>query len=214
MNGILFDQYRYKPPLASQFATINGTNSQSPTATDTTGRGLVIAFGTSPAAGDNVRTILKPKTTLTTTYSIIARIATSATGMSAASVGLALWDGTKIVTWGPGNTASNTPGMRLLQWTNLTTVASAPYQNAPAPTSFEWMRIDIVAGAPTKFYVSANGTDWFDCFEGSQAGFLTYTHVGFYLYVNRSGGPLPVSGTQQMSASVMYYSDPDIVPGF
>jgi hypothetical protein len=202
---------RYCPPLASQFTTINGTNAQTPTVTDTAGRGMVIDFGTSPAAGDNVRTILKAKTVLTTTYSIITRIATSVPGMTFGS-GLALWDGTKIVTFSPGLTASNTPGIRIVQWTNSTTASSAPYQNVNSPSSFEWLRIDVVAGAPTKFFVSANGIDWFDCFESSQAGFLTYTHVGFCSYINRSGNVLPVAATNQMSASVLYYSDPDIVP--
>jgi hypothetical protein len=156
MAGILFDKYRYAPPRASQFATLVATNSQSPTRTDTNGRGLSIDFGASPAGGDNVRAVLKAKTTLTTTYSIITRMVTTSMVYSFQGSGLCLYDGT----------------------------------------------------------ISDNGTDWIQIFAASMAAFLTYTHVGFCTFVNRNGGPFAQSGTNQQNANVLYYSDPDIVPGF
>jgi hypothetical protein len=217
MAGILFDKYRYAPPRASQFATLVATNSQSPTRTDTNGRGLSIDFGASPAGGDNVRAVLKAKTTLTTTYSIITRMVTTSMVYSFQGSGLCLYDGTKLVTFAHAcSTGNSSPGIKIDKWTNATTFSAEPFGPPDNKCSkwFEWLRIDVVAGDPSKFYISDNGTDWIQIFAASMAAFLTYTHVGFCTFVNRNGGPFAQSGTNQQNANVLYYSDPDIVPGF
>jgi hypothetical protein len=210
MSGIILDRDRYVPPLASQFATRVLTNAQNPTVTDTSDRGMVIDFGTSPAAGNNVRAVLKAKTVLTTTYSIIARVRTTAMVFNNLTSGLCLYDGTKLVTFGHSDSSSVT-GFNIDKWTNTTTL-SVNALTGKSNKWFEWLRIDVVAGDPSLFYISDNGTDWIQILSLSMAAFLTYTHVGFCSRVNRSGGPTPVAATNQLSASVLYYSDPDIVP--
>jgi len=217
MTGIVMDRYRYVPPLASQFPTIIGTNSENPTVTDTTGRGLNIAFGTNPASGDNVRGCFK-SLNAATTQSIIARFEFMAYGWEFTLAGLGFYDGTKVISY--AQSWRGTPGFNVDFWTNNTTFSSEPLitgSNAgSSPSSsggMEWMRVDIVSGHPQNFFVGPNGTDWIELYNGSTSSFMASpTKVGFVMEVNRNTGSMPVSGTQQMFLNVLYYKDPDIVP--
>src|SRR5574337_897204 len=103
---------RYCPPAASNF-TATGTNSETPTLTDTTDRGLLFSYGSSPAAGDNWRYALKNKPT-STDYDIVARIMSSPLGFSYFQPGLIISDGTKLVYLGYHN-GSNAPLLWCIQ---------------------------------------------------------------------------------------------------
>ena len=223
MTGIVMDRYRYVPPLAAQFSTIVGTNSENPTLTDTTGRGLNIAFGTNPASGDNVRGAFK-SLNAASSQTIIARFEWMEYGWDFAGAGLAFTDGTKIIAF--SHTWRGLPGYNIDFWTNNTSFSSEPLitgQNDVSSISgqaktgvggMEWMRVDIVSGVPTIFYVGPNGTDWLELYNTSTSSFMSSpTEVGFQITVNRNGGQMPISGTQQMFLNVLYYKDPDIVPG-
>jgi hypothetical protein len=177
---------------------------------------MVINFGTSPlAASENARQILKPKTTLTTTYSIIARICTTSMACRSVVSGLCVSDGTKCVVISMGLNTVDFPGLYIRRYSSPTVLDSNRIgTNSEMTRVMEWLRIDVTAGDPSKYYISENGTDWIQVLSESQTAFLTYTKVGFVSGINRTSGPLPVTGTNQLSANVMYFSDPDIVPGF
>lgn len=207
---------RYAPPTAAQFATLVGTNAENPTATDTTDRGLALGFGTNPlttGSGDNLRLVLK-NVNAAANQSVIARLEWPPFGWSYSAAGLAFYDGTKILAFvfDKGATSS----MKVEQWTNNTTFGSTLTSTVSTvmSTDAEWLRADIVSSKLTDFFVSRNGKDWMKIFSGDQSAFITPTKVGFVMLVNRNTGALPVAGTQQMTMSVLYYSDPDIVPGF
>jgi hypothetical protein len=211
---LVMDRERYCPPAASLFTTIVGSNAEVPTIADTVGRGLKIDFGVSPvAASENARLILKPKTTLTTTYSIIARICTSTLACRSTVSGLCVSDGTKCVVISMGLNTVDFPGLYIRRYTSpIVLNSNLIATNGEMMKVIEWLRIDVTAGDPSKYYISDNGTDWILLLSQSQTAFLTYTHVGFVSGINRTSGPLPVAGTNQLSTSVMYFSDPDVVP--
>lgn len=205
------DAYRYVPPLAANFPNVYGTNSVNPTVTDTTGRGLVLDFGLTPAAGDNVRGITKAKPSASS-YSMILR-SMICPGLSFNSWigGLMVSDGTKFVTFGHATGTSGVPQLRITKWNTKTSINADTFSVNPVPFQYEWLRWDVVSGDPKKFYVSMNGTDWIDFIEISHSGFLTHTEVGLCAHVNNPGFPAAAAGNF-LTQSILYYSDPDIVP--
>lgn len=215
MTGILLAQDRYVPPLATVFGTTFGTNSENPTLTDTTDRGLLFAFGSSPGAGDNHRYVTKAKPTASN-YDIIARFMVSPLGFNFFQPGLYLSDGTKHIFFGT-HTGSSAPLLWSLQWWNNQTSFSSnrldtSSQSRP-PMQFFWLRIGVVSGVPTDYYVSHNGQDWVKLLSEAATGFLTFTQIGFGCNVNRNGGALPIASTPHAYVSLLYWADADIVPG-
>src|SRR3954469_21975169 len=109
MANYRFAQHRYGPPLASDFGTTIGTNSQNPTVTDAQSsangaRGLVLDFGNSPASGNNVRMILKSKTA-GSNQDIIVRMRPLIFTTQFQGAGIVLRESSsgKLVTWGLHN---------------------------------------------------------------------------------------------------------------
>lgn len=204
---------RYAPPLASQFAALTiGTNSENPTITDTSDRGLQVAFGISPASGDNVRGIFK-NLNAATNQSIIARFEFAPNFPNFISNGLSFTDGTKIITFGMGAAGGSVAQFFVTEWNSSTSFSGNVFTSTSnVNPATEWLRADIVAGKLSKFFVSMNGKDWIEIVSSDTSGFMTPTKVGLYTAVNRNGGDLPISGTQNAFGNCLYYSDPDIVP--
>lgn len=212
MSGITLAKYRYVPPVAADFGTLIGTNSENPTLTDTADRGLSFAFGSNAASGDNLRQALKAKPTATD-YDIIARLQGTPLGYNYYSYGLVVSDGTKFVNFG------NTIGPLTGSVFSFNKYDSATAYNsnfatmvAPNTQGFEWFRIGVVGGVPTNFYISNNGKDWVLLLSSAVNSFLTYTHIGFYMQVNHTSGNYPADGVPQGFLDVLYWADADIVP--
>jgi hypothetical protein len=206
-----FDMHRYKPPLASDFPTLISTNSINPTLTDaqnTPSRGLVMDFGISPVAGDNVRCALKSKTA-GSTQSIIMRCQPTIFNVSASGAGIVLRESGsgKLLTWG-----FNWDGIRILRWNSAVSFNATSGTNllSIAGINYEWFKITLVADDPKQFFISRNGTDWILVNDVSQTGFLTFDQVGAFCYIN--GGVAP-SGNK-LSNAILYYKDAGIVPTF
>lgn len=206
---------RYFPPLKSAFTTIVSTNSESPTITDTSDRGLNIAFGVNPVSGNNVRGCFKALNAASN-QSIIARFEPTPVFFGVTDCGLAFTDGTKFISFGPGD--NNGPGQLVIyEWNSNVSFNQSlgSLVTAQLPGGVEWFRVDIVSGAIKDFFLSMNGKDWIKVFSTALNGFMTPTKVGFYIDISRLGGSLqPIAGTQQGFLNVLYYSDPDIVPPF
>lgn len=205
------DTTRYRPPQASDFPTIIGTNTVNPTLTDaqnTPARGLVMDFGISPAVGDNVRCALKAKTA-GSTQDIIMRCQPTIFNASASGAGIVLRESGsgKLLTWG-----FNWDGLRVLRWNSPTSFNAVSGTNvlSIAGINYEWFKITLVADDPKLFSISRNGTDWIVVVDLSQTGFLTFNQVGAFCYIN--GGIAP-SGNK-LTNSILYYKDAGIVPTF
>ena len=212
MTDILMDRYRYAPPGKASFNSLTvSTNSESPTATDTSGRGLLVQFGVNPAAGDNLRGFFKAANSATA-QSVIARFDFPTWGLANYfGGGLAFSDGTKfnVIRTDYRNAV---PYMFIDDWTNSTTFGST-LLSFPWPEP-SWVKWDVVGGHPQTISIGPNGTDWMEMYNTSDASLSALSYVGFVVYANRSSGNEPISGAQQMFLNVLYYSDPDIVPGF
>lgn len=210
-TGITLAHSRFVPPAAANFTAV-GTNSETPTLTDDAQRGLVFAYGSSPAGGDNVRYAYKAPPA-SSNYDVIARFRASPLGFSFYIYGFVVSDGTKAVTLGC-TSGGNGYRFAIDKWNTTQSYngSSISSQNAPGREYCEWMKLGIVSGAPQQFSVSHNGKDWVRIFDTSLSSFLTYTRVGFGLLVTRNGNLLPVASTPQAFMDVMYWADPDIVP--
>jgi hypothetical protein len=213
---------RYYPPAyqatGSTGAFFNSTTTTNTDATwsvnNTADRGLNYNFGTSPAAGDNVRSVRKQLNT-GNAQSIIARFEFTPQFFQYSGCGLMLSDGTKFITFGYEQNATLV-GLNIGEWTNSTTSSSNPIaQSAMSQPNWQgnWLRIDTnSSGAITAFYVSTNGKDWIEIYNTSLSAFMTPVYVGLYVHVNRTAGNEPVSGTNQQYLNCLYYADFDIVP--
>lgn len=214
-TGITLAHTRFYPPSASSFPTIVGTNSENPTLTDDTHRGLNFAFGSSPATGDNVRHAVKTAPA-SSNYDIIARFRATPNGFDYTISGFVISDGTKLITF--GITAGEGNGYRFAidKWNSPTSYAGSiiPSAMSPGREHCEWLKLTIVSGVPAQMSVSHSGKDWVRMFDNSAAvsGFLTYTKIGFGQLLNRNFAQVPVSGGPQQFMDVMYWSDPDITP--
>lgn len=215
MTTILLDHHRFVPPLASDFGTIIGTNAQNPTLTDaqtSPARGLVMDFGTSPAAGFNNRCAVRAKTAGSSQDIILRQRPMIFSGSFNMGAGIVLRDsGTgKLVTWGLHNN-----GLNALQWSSPTGTATqiGTLYSPQGGMDIEWWKITLVADDPKRFYVSRNGTDWFKPFaDASQTAFFTFNQVGIYVFVNDTGPG--VNGTDnKLTNSILYFKDAGIVPG-
>lgn len=215
MSNFTLARYRYCPPLASQFPTIVGTNSENPTIMNTTGRGLHMDFGNNPSGTYSIRGCFK-NINAASSQSIIARFEFPGWGWNTMCSGLAVTDGTKYVTHGINWNANGSKAAiyQVLQWTNSTTLGgTVPYSPATyTGGGMEWMRMDMVGGALTNFFVGCNGVDWLEIYSGSQGSFITPTQVGMFILGGKGGGQIPPTGTNLSFLNMLYYSDPDITP--
>src|SRR5574337_1229407 len=212
MAGITLAHTRFYPPAASNF-TATGTNSETPSLTDDTNKGLVFGFGSSPAAGDNLRVALKTAPA-SSNYDVIARIRATAIGFDYYFFGLCVSDGTKLVSFGQGQGPDNGYRFQIDKWNTQTSYNSSDISStlSPGRETCEWFKLGIVSGVPQQFSVSQNGKDWVRIYDTALSGFLTYTKIGIAMLVNRNAFQLPVASTPQAFMNVLYWSDPDITP--
>lgn len=205
---------RYAPPTTSSFTTVVGTNSENPSVSDTSDRGLNVTFGVSPGGGNNVRFVGK-NINAASNQSIIARLELPILVPQFYGAGLAFYDGTKLITFGvAAHSGDFLQRLDITEWNSTTSFNSNVFESVQYPPAMlEWFRMDIVAGKIQRFFVSKNGKDWIEFFNTDLSGFMaTPTKVGVYMAVSQSAGDLPISGTQQNYCNILYYSDPDIVP--
>lgn len=207
--GSALARYRYAPPLVSQFSHATyGTNSENPTISDTSDRGLAFKYGVSPAGGNNCRAKTK-LLNAATNQSIIARFEFPPVLYNFNGAGLVFTDGTKFIVFGIGSDGN----IQVLTFSNTTTFGSALVSEQTGNAgAMEWLKADIVSGALQTFSVSMNGKDWYEVYNTTTSGFFTPTEVGFGGFVNVNSGATPVSGAEVMPFQCLYYSDPDIVP--
>lgn len=219
MADYRFAHHRYAPPLASDFGTIIGTNSQTPTLTDAQSsangaRGLVMDFGNSPATGFNVRQALKSKTAGSSQDIIIRmRPVIFTTQFQGAGIVLRESSSGKLVTWGLHNNGCNA-----LRWTSEIGTATQIGANPPyvpmGAMDIEWFKISLVADDPKHFSVSRNGTDWVTPFaDATQTAFFTFNQVGVYVFSDNAGAGVNTVDNK-VTNSILYFKDALIDPGF
>jgi hypothetical protein len=200
---------RFSPTLASHFPTLLGTNSTLPTLTNASDGSLIFNVMSGQTGGDNVRLALKPAPTATPPYDIVGRILVSLPEFNYNNPGLALYDSGsgKFVTF-CAQARATTQVAAVDYYNSQTSINSEPYLNNIMP-GHEWFRINVGTSNFT-FYISRDGDTWIELLTVSKTAFLsTFDKVGFCIGVENSGPPV-VSGTNPVSMSIQYYSDPDI----
>lgn len=213
--GTMLARYRYAPPLASNFTQKLGTNSVNPTCTDTSDRGLQVNYGANATSSVGLRAVMKPLNAASN-QTITARIEMPDWGYNYTQIGMGFSDGTKYVLYYQIINGEGSMGVQT--WTsnsggNSTLVSTA---GCFGP-GMEWWQMKLVSGHPQTFSFSSNGQDWIELYNTAITSIsttFTPTYVGFLMMVQHSGGTPVVSGTNEFYMNCLYYSDPDISPGF